>query len=406
MNFPLVVDIAIGLIFIYLTLSLIASELQELLATVLQWRAKHLRKSIELLLSGGSEAKRRETEDVQKAKKLVQELYDHPLINTLNYEEVEEDEETNVKRVETRFRKIGRILSRDKVFSNQNSAASYIPSETFASTLLQTLKLPELIQKVQSVQKESDVSLHVILASYNDLKKVIQEPLDRELCQQIQLIYGEIDQDFQRVICKLPENVPGSVINSLSVLAKRSRIKTGAKSIDEELNLFREEVETWFDRSMERATGVYKRNAKGIALLIGLAIAAFTNTDTFHVISRLSKDSAIRSAITQHVSQQQDFNDIKVRKQFYKDLDNSSLPIGWNDDNLSQQYELRDSIKRGTIQEGLIKIFQFFRMILGWIISGIAISMGAPFWFDMLKKVMNVRGTGPKPEAYTKDRSS
>lgn len=84
MNFPLVVDIAIGLIFIYLTLSLIASELQELLATVLQWRAKHLRKSIELLLSGGSEAKRRETEDLQKARKLVQELYDDPLINTLN----------------------------------------------------------------------------------------------------------------------------------------------------------------------------------------------------------------------------------------------------------------------------------------------------------------------------------
>lgn len=318
---------------------------------------------------------------------------------------MEEDEKTNVRRVETRFRKIGRILSRDKMFARQNSAASYIPSETFASTLLQALKLPELIQKVQSAQKESDVSLHVILASYNELKKVIQEP-GGESHHKIQSIYGEIDQDFQKVICKLPENVPGSVINSLSVLAKRSRIKTGAKSIDEELNLFREEVETWFDRSMERATGVYKRNAKGVAILIGLAIAALTNTDTFHVIGRLSKDSAIRTAITQQVSQQQDFNDIKVRKQFYKDLDNSSLPLGWNDDNLSQQYELRDSIKRGTPQEGIIKIFQFFRMILGWIISGIAISMGAPFWFDMLKKVMNVRGTGPKPEAYTKDRSS
>ena len=52
MNIPVILDIIIGLIFIYVTLSLLASEIQELIATIMQWRAAHLKKSIEVLISG------------------------------------------------------------------------------------------------------------------------------------------------------------------------------------------------------------------------------------------------------------------------------------------------------------------------------------------------------------------
>lgn len=34
----------------------------------------------------------------------------------------------------------------------------------------------------------------------------------------------------------------------------------------------------------------------------------------------------------------------------------------------------------------------------GWIVTSIAISLGAPFWFDLLKKIINLRGTGKRPE--------
>jgi hypothetical protein len=37
------------------------------------------------------------------------------------------------------------------------------------------------------------------------------------------------------------------------------------------------------------------------------------------------------------------------------------------------------------------------RILLGWLVSGIAISMGAPFWFDLLGKIVNVRNSGGKP---------
>lgn len=395
MNLPLVLDIAIGLIFVYLILSLLASEVQELLATLLQWRAKHLKKSIESLLSGGSEATSKEDDVVGNAKRLVAALYNDPLINTLNHEAKET--------VETNFRKISNTFDNKKI-AGRSSAASYIPSETFASTLLQALELPTLIKKARNSNGELKADLSTIISTYKELKIAAKDE-DSDSYKKIKNIYGDIDNEFKHVINSLPEYVPSSVLNSLSVLAKRSQIKV--EQIDEELNQFRREVETWFDRSMERATGVYKRNAKGVALLIGFTIAALTNTDTFHIVDRLSKDSAVRAAITQNASQEKNFNDLQVRQRFYKDLESVSLPVGWSGDNLSQQYELRDSVKLNNFNKSLlplVRIFQVLRMIFGWVITGLAIAMGAPFWFDILGKVVNVRNTGPRPATYTKDQ--
>ncbi|MEH2207592.1 MAG: hypothetical protein V7K53_26570 [Nostoc sp.] len=65
------------------------------------------------------------------------------------------------------------------------------------------------------------------------------------------------------------------------------------------------------DRLMDRASGVYKRNAKGVAILIGILVAFLTNTDTFHLVKRLSQDSVIRSTITQSESQRIDYINIE-----------------------------------------------------------------------------------------------
>jgi hypothetical protein len=54
MNLPTLLNIAIALIFVYLIVSLLASQIQEFIATILQWRAVHVKESIEGLLSGNS----------------------------------------------------------------------------------------------------------------------------------------------------------------------------------------------------------------------------------------------------------------------------------------------------------------------------------------------------------------
>lgn len=82
MNLPFILDVAIGLFFIYLILSLLASEIQEVIATVFQWRAKHLKESIEIILSGDT----KETKEVKPARNLANIPYTSPLIENINQE--------------------------------------------------------------------------------------------------------------------------------------------------------------------------------------------------------------------------------------------------------------------------------------------------------------------------------
>ncbi|WP_298920495.1 hypothetical protein [uncultured Nostoc sp.] len=247
---------------------------------------------------------------------------------------------------------------------------------------------------------ESQTNLHMILASYKELKTGINDP-NSESYKKIKQVYGDFDQEFiDFVNNELPDYVPNNLITSLGVIAKRSRIKID--DLTEEANQFKNEVETWFDRSMDRASGVYKRNAKGTAILIGISVAILTNTDTFHLLKRLSRDSVIRSTITQSASEQTNYiTDSEARKEIERLLGNASIPIGWQ--NINQQFEPLDNRDSNSVY---IRIWQGFKLICGWILSGLAIAMGAPFWFDILNKIINVRNAGPKPTAYTKDQPS
>ena len=39
--------------------------------------------------------------------------------------------------------------------------------------------------------------------------------------------------------------------------------------------------------------------------------------------------------------------------------------------------------------------------VIGWLITGLAVALGAPFWFDLLNKLVNLRGAGPRPAPAT-----
>jgi hypothetical protein len=54
----------------------------------------------------------------------------------------------------------------------------------------------------------------------------------------------------------------------------------------------------------------------------------------------------------------------------------SDLPVGWD----------------------IKKDHSIWITILGWLITAVALSAGAPFWFDMLKRLVNIRNAGIKPD--------
>jgi hypothetical protein len=148
MNLPIFLEIAIGLVFIYLVLSLLAAEIQELISTILQWRAQHLKDSIINLLSGDNVS----DSNVQRAQELAQQIYEHPALTSINQEAK--------GFLALLFRSftwipayIYRLVTgRESEFGNQRTAPSYIPASAFSKALIGQLGAEQLINKVQQVK--------------------------------------------------------------------------------------------------------------------------------------------------------------------------------------------------------------------------------------------------------------
>jgi hypothetical protein len=252
---------------------------------------------------------------------------------------------------------------------------------------------------------------------------------------------------------KVIDSLPDSVRNSVEMLSRRAQ--SGIAQTGNTIGVFRSEVAHWFDNSMTRASGVYKRNAKGAALIIGFAIAAFTNADTFHMLDRVSSDESLRKVVTEQASQIREniqannpnpagprrpgqiAQDLEMLKsETDQVLSDMSLPLTWNPSNLSRQLgcpynpianeqptdpyallsreqwhqlyrscmnqpniNVNGPIWMQVMQMINVKPFAFLRMVSGWFVSGIAIGMGAPFWFDLLGRLVNVRNTGARPKS-------
>ncbi|MEG4278765.1 hypothetical protein QUA62_14960 [Microcoleus sp. MON1_C1] len=493
MNLPVIIDIIIGLVFIYLTLSLLASEIQELIATVLQWRAEHLKKSIEVLISGGSEGAK-DPLQFKRVGQLANSIYTNPMIKDLNQGAkglLSEGFRSVTHRMGDFYHG---VTGTKNVFGNKSSGPSYIPAECFSASLLETLKVSSLLSSISKTRLERFKNLQLAqiqqigqnlslpdatkpiieqefrwltaefnrvvedyqnnLASLNNSLDRMSEKLGfyindsqvylpetelagREFQRHMAFVKARFDSKIERVallgqlqpsfsnllntvkksqdtvaeimdikeespiyqqIQETLDSMPESLKRSLYILAQRA--EKGGGDTQEQLQRFQQEIEIWFDQSMQRASGVYKRNARGVAILLGTAIAVAANADTINIIDRLSKDSMLRSNVNLYAQQlvannaKTKSNNLSSLTQVQKDVDRAldqvALPFGW-----SQQNSL-DRDKQGNLLWPAL-----MAKLFGWILSGLAISMGAAFWFEALNKIINIRNAGKKPPSST-----
>jgi len=487
MNLPIILDIVIGLIFIYLAFSLLASEIQGLITIVLQWRATHLKKSIEELIAGGLHLNNHSSQSnpqLEKTQKLVKSLYENQLIKNLNYSGGRGPLERGFRKIIQRLGSLIEMITGIKnIFGTEKTAPSYIPSDAFAASLIDSLKIQESMKtisesKLEDFLNKTLVKIKRILYKLNlesprrkqiiqdEYKKLVQEfnqidrnyknnlaslnlTLDRILdrlnlytkttvkylppiahsefsrkmvlvrrvlvnSQEKQVLIADMEPSFSNLlkfygklvemgesataelegkkgkiykrIKEMSDILPESLQKSLYILAKQATTKIGETG--DGFHQFQKEVEKWFDNGMERATGVYQRNARGVAFLIGFFIAIAANIDTLHIMDSLSKDSLLRATISSYSEELvNNANDKlneeeleRVQAQVNQALDRLELPIGWG-----QQ-------KNNYTNENQLSIYLAgLKKLLGWIISGIAISMGANFWFNLLKKIFEVK---------------
>jgi hypothetical protein len=276
-----VLEIAIGLIFVYLLLSILCTTVNEWIAAVLKARSNNLREAIAGLLDG---------QEIEKSKQFLVAFYGHPLITSL--------------------------MERGK------SHPSYLPSRAFATAVMDLV-----------------TPTHQGVISFDDLESGIKN---------------------------LPD---GDVRSTLLALIQNTnrRLETA------QLN-----IEGWFDDAMDRASGWYKRRTQKwtVALAVALTIAA--NADTIDISKRLWTDSVLRGGVVEYAKAHQ--GQITTNG-----LTSVGSLIGWaNADSIPQ--DLRDWGLR----------------LAGWLFTAIAVSLGSPFWFDVLNKFMNLRNAGKSPDEAAK----
>jgi hypothetical protein len=178
-----------------------------------------------------------------------------------------------------------------------------------------------------------------------------------------------------------------SGVNNLPDPRVRSAVLGLIDSAQQDVDLARQRVENWYDDAMERISGGYKRRAQMIIAVVGLVLCIALNVDSLMIIRELWNDEALRSAVAAEAQKRAESSGTTGQ---CKDKDpiqcvTESIrtanvpPIGW--------------AKEGA--RALPESWDWFGKALG--ILSIAVAMGAPFWFDLLNKIVNLRLTGSPP---------
>lgn len=146
----------------------------------------------------------------------------------------------------------------------------------------------------------------------------------------------------------------------------------------------RQNVASWFDASMDRVGGDYKRYIQLWNFLIGLGIAALFNIDAIAIIHALLTNPALTASATLAVTDYKQLPDLST-------IQGYGLPIGWT------------MLSPGSLCEipGLVwsEVWAHPTHLVGWFVMAIASLFGAPFWFDTLQRFVQLRGTGDRPVA-------
>ncbi len=162
----------------------------------------------------------------------------------------------------------------------------------------------------------------------------------------------------------------------------RALTNLGAETVDD----LRRQVAGWFDEGMNRVSGWYRRQTQLIIFAIGAVVAVSANASTVHVVQDLWRDDALRYAIAQEaVAVASDT--VSADSAQVADAILQSFPLGWEGED---PFGLREGVQDwGAVT--------WIAHVLGWFFTAAAVSLGAPFWFDLLSKVAKLRGTGSRP---------
>ena len=202
--------------------------------------------------------------------------------------------------------------------------------------------------------------------------------------------------EIQKGIKALPNSMP-TLKDSLQALANNA-----GKDID----LFRTSVENWYDDHMSRVSGWYKRHVAWFTIVIGAILVLLLNINALTIGRTLYSNSVVRTAVSSVAvkttscpageSTQKCLGDLQAQ---LSAATQAGLPIGWATvaDCAAPNIHCNWLDRRGIFSRHGGSPWQVVLVLIGFLATIIALTPGARFWFDLLGRLGSLRSTGPKP---------
>lgn len=356
----LVIETAIGLVFVFAAFAALVSVLTEGVTRFVGLRGEYLLRGIRTLVDGPGHFELTRQDLLRRAsaapqprqgeadRPLVTRIMEHPLVSAGTSAVSQPRSDDGREAARSMPAEAGNTKLSNKL---RRRVPSYVSSRAFARALLDTL-VPDAAGATTMTQ------VRAVLAEA-DLPDVIRRPL----------------------------------------LA----LAVGA---GEDITTFRTSVEQWYDDHMARVSGWYKRHVRWISMGLAAVLVLLFNLNTLTIARSIYSDQALRGSVVTEATQASQCTG-KTPADCLKDLRSeldqartAGLPIGWGTvpDCVGQKCSWAE-------QEGLVRphasagqaLGDVLVLLVGWVLMVIALTPGARFWFDVLGRLGTLRTSGPRP---------
>lgn len=367
LNSP-ILETILGLVLVILIFSILVTCVQEGTATITKTRGKMLEMAIGEVLND------------KFNKNFAYLLYQHPQIDLLK--------------------------------RKQGELPSYIDSDTFASALIDLIAQ----ESTETVYQES-TDKRVMQKK----EKFIEPVLEKARLQETLEMTGDITADTNPQAIGLnqrfwlgADNLRYSDLKKLLLSFESTAGGNIRGQGKEALDALKAQIKKWYDNYMDRVTGWYKRKIRKNIFFAAAVVTLFFNLNFITLSKTIYADSKLRGTLTAMADSlvKSDAPLTALKEKLGKDtttlkekgvevnaLLGTELPIGWN-----MKVADADIAGKTWFGKAFVYIRYFFehhftfRDIFGWLVFILALSLGAPFWFDVMKKLINIRNTGKAPQ--------
>lgn len=172
------------------------------------------------------------------------------------------------------------------------------------------------------------------------------------------------------------------------------------RAVGDDDDALRRELEAWYDAAMDRASGWYRRRTQVLLFVMGLAIALLLNVNAVTIAQSLSTNATQRALLVSAVDDLRPgtADALPDSTEIQKRLTEIQLPVGWSAESVRR-------LKEGYGAGGGASIMFVASLLVGYLVTGLAATLGAPFWFDVLNRFMVIRST-VKPKEKSGDEGS